>query len=762
MATKIFVSVLRCPSITSRCNILTSVHSALSTRDRYFTMRLILGLLTLLPFWMAVAAPAHDFIREEVEFRESPQTLFDRLEPQLPLPLSFDTAADFSQLAEESGYEADFLLHRLQLLAKLYLEPAVQHAQQEHKAEDLIVRLEQIASHPYDQAMVALLRGRFIGRYKLDYPRAIERYQQALRLVDEADNVNARLLKLLIHDHLGTLNLLIRQNDAALTHVTQFHAQAKLLDDHYLLAAAETALGFYHNRAAQSGAALTHYVEAFRLINLTDYPLAKTKLQLQLAQAYRDLGQWDEALRYAKGAAEGFQKLQQDPYLSKSMTVIAMVHAKKNEWNQAIDFYLNAQQIDERRGSIISQALNFHNLGEAYFKLGDHANALSYLQRANRIFRDKNSKHYLVYNELLLADVLLSTQDWQSLTDHASAALAWASELELTDEQIQALTLQATAYKHLGKLVQALDVQDRIIELTAQKSPTPPQDEEPAVLERKKLALELSELKNRFDSLQQTLQTWQLSTVLGGLLLLALVIIVVHQWRARWRLTDKLKRLAKRTRRDPLTGHQGFPALLDALDKEIQAQETAPRTLALLSLCGQENADLQLGLRDHKDHARLQIEAIERTLDTQVYAIRPGVLALLLTPSKSAQDLFDAIQAILERMGEQSSLRMGLTALPLLPQPEIRLAREIYFEVLQLALAAAQSLPGDGGYYVSLKALDFTPVTVFNAPVFDNLTRNIARGMIRVETNGDKNDLLWPGTASVTDTVSNSAKQSKI
>ena len=160
----------------------------------------------------------------------------------------------------------------------------------------------------------------------------------------------------------------------------------------------------------------------------------KTNLQLQLSKVYRDLKQWDEALKMPTKPLPVL-KMGNDTYLSSCMTVIAMVYGEQGDWNKAIDYYLNAQQLDAKRGNYIAQGLNFHNLGQAYSNINDNVNALKYLLMANQIFKEKQSHHYQVYNELLIGEIAQINQDWPLMMTHADIALALAIDLKLVNEQ---------------------------------------------------------------------------------------------------------------------------------------------------------------------------------------------------------------------------------------------------------------------------------------------------------------------------------------
>ena len=72
------------------------------------------------------------------------------------------------------------------------------------------------------------------------------------------------------------------------------------------------------------------------------------------------------------------------------------------------------------------------------------------------------------------------------------------------------------------------------------------------------------------------------------------------------------------------------------------------------------------------------------------------------------------------------------------------MAPQLQFETVQMALACARSITTQGDHYVCLRALDFVPPTLFANPLFLHLEKGIERGLIRVETNANKDDIHWP------------------
>ncbi|ASK68539.1 hypothetical protein CF168_06440 [Shewanella bicestrii] len=704
--------------------------------------KLIVIFVTLL-MSISFQTKATDLEAEEIELRETPQKMYDRLNQSISFPIAFKNREQFKRAAQEQGYSSDEFEHILQLLARLNLEPNVKSKVGFQDANSLIELLASIAQSPFEQATVAMLKGRYIGRTEQKYQEAISFYNEALTRINDSYDVESMLLKHTIHEHLGGLHLVIRQDVPALMHFHTYRDIAYKLRNDYLIAAAESKLGHYYNKNQQLTKSLQHYSEAIRLSNRSNYPSMKTHLQLQLAKVYRDLKQWDEALKNAHEAAAGFKKLGNDTYLSSCMTVIAMVYGEQGDWNRAIDYYLNAQQLDAKRGNYIAQGLNFHNLGQAYSHLHDEVNALKYLLMANQIFQEKQSHHYLVYNELLIGEIAQSKEDWPLMMSHAENALALASDLKLQDEQKSALTQIALSAEKLNDQAKVISTQKRIIELTeALESTAKDPSVSASVLAEQQLKLELSMLQGKLNDAVETTKNTNKLLAFSGLIatvLLVGIIILLNQRLKHKRQNAMLQQLSLE---EPFTHHQGYAALLKDL---AQSTANAPTTaLALIEFREHVSTDLNHGQYFANAITRQLTGHITNALSMPVYVIRQGLFAVRFTEADEPQRVLQTLRAQLDTKGMGYHFNLGWISLPLLTKAEIKIAPKLLFETLQMALAGARSLPNDTSHYVSLRALDFVPPTLFADPLFLHLEKGIERGLIRVDTSATKDDIIWP------------------
>jgi len=700
-------------------------------------------LITINLFLFSALAYAQDHQAIEIKLREAPLHLFQEVIASVSLPILAKSSAEFSQVASEQGYTVEALKQKVQLLARLYLDTSIKEKQKYTKVESLIKLLEVIGTTTYDEAYLQMLRGRYIARSTRDYKQAIPLYQQSINTIFPEQDIKSQLLKLLSYDHLGNLNRIIRQDKPALVYLTKYREMAYQLRDDYFIAQAEASLGNYYNKRDQLTDAVQHYSEALRLSNRQDRPFLKADLKLQLARLYRDLKFWDDALQYAHEAAQAFEKLEKNGYRSSCMTVIAMVHANQGHWNQAIDYYLNAQQLDLQNQNVTAQALNFHNLGEAYFNSGNSDTAMDFLLKSNALFVERKSKHYQVYSDLLIAQVAVTDKNWPLANKHATSARSIAESLSLRQEQIEALEYSAKALRGLKRYDSAFDVTDKLLALSQmeQAKVATKQSYSPSILAEQKLRLMLNQIKTEQTQLNTQLERFRMILITVMIAAVFISLFTFNQWRLREQLSADLAHANKINGLEPVSGLPGYRRFIEQLGKN---RTNKPNAIALISLIEQTNSDIYQGIEWNSNTSKIQLEAISHCFSGKAFLVRPGLFVISVTEPIQAGLLLEKCRVAIDKAYGDTNIHMGYLPMPLLTDPQIKLTPEIHFGAAQMTLAAALSLGTDKDYFVTLKALNFAPSAIFSPPLYLHLEKGIVRGLLKVETNGDKKQILWP------------------
>ncbi|MCL1066488.1 tetratricopeptide repeat protein [Shewanella olleyana] len=702
-----------------------------------------------------VVFPVNAEINEqrEIEFIETPNQLFKRISARIQFPLSFNNRTEFEAVAESLKYRPDELQADLEILARLFLETALKADDKINKARLLTQQLESLAETPMQEAIILLLEGRIRALEDQQYKQSIILFKEALNKINNLKDNQSLNLQFILHQNLSSLHTLVKQDTQALYHYKRYREIAYRLRNDYFIALSETAIGIYYTRRNQLAKALQHHSEAYRISNRLNYPVIQAQTQFQLSRAYRDLGQWDEALKNANEAAISYQKLGRDASQSKAMTVIAMIYANQEQWNKAIDYYLNAQQLDEKNNRIISQGLNFHNIGEAYLHLNNYPSAMSYLQMANDIFKEKGIEHYLVYNELLFAQAMSEQSLWKETITHGIAALTIADSKQLADAQKEALEYLAKAYREENNYPAALEMMDRLVLMKQDTEEEPVEETLTSNLTEEKLKFEINIYQHKLSGYIESSKDQQMAIII----LLAAIFILSFAWLYSLKRLNSFKQqkalLEKQVLQEPQTQLKGYHGLLKCM-----SDDNSPKTIALVNVKLLADLDLEFGLTEFKNITENLINQFEARLSCKVYLIKPGEFAFCfsdaLAPEQTLTQISEALSfqalTINTNVPNYSELNkqklecvLGHINLPLLANPDLRLTNELLFETVQYALAAAKSINVDHTY-VSIRTLNFAPAAIFYKPLYLNLTHALQRGIIRAESNRSISEFKWP------------------
>ncbi|WP_119968971.1 tetratricopeptide repeat protein [Shewanella japonica] len=715
--------------------------------------KLIPNCLAFILLIISIPALAIDPQEREIEFNETPQALFDQLLVRTQFPLSFNNRQEFELIAKELKYTPDELQADLETLARLYMETVVRTPNKTENSRLLTQQLESIAVTPMQEAMILLLEARFRGIEDQQYKQSIILFKEALKKIASIRDEHSLTLQFVLHGGLSSLHAILKQDTQALYHYKSYREIAYQLRNDYFIAQSETAIGKYYTGKNQLAKALQHHSEAYRISNRLNYPVIQAHAQFQLSRAYRDLGQWDEALKNANEAAISFQELGHEALQSNAMTVIAMVYGNQKQWNKAIDYYLNAQQLDKKNNQVISQGLNFHNIGEAYMYLDNYPSSVSYLKMANEIFKSRRVMHYLVYNELLFAEVMSKQALWEETITHAKAALVIAEEKQLIDAQKEALSFLSKAYRGIKDDSSALEMMDKLVAIDNEQQENIVDEAVNSNLNEEKLKFEINVYQNKLNGYIKSSKDQQMAIII----LLAAIFILSFVWLYSLKRINTLKQkqqsLTAKVIQDPLTEVKGYRGMLDCM-----STGTSPKTVALVNIKALTDLDIDFGLSESKLITESLIQQFEKDLPACVYVIKPGEFAFCFKETFTANETLKKIEASLASQDlaintnipnysvvkhDPLECIMGHINLPLLANPDLRLTNDLQFETVQYALAAAKTID-KGSTYVSIRTLNFAPAAIFFKPLYLNLTHALQRGIIRAESNRPIAEIKWP------------------
>ncbi|WP_299002746.1 hypothetical protein [uncultured Shewanella sp.] len=708
-------------------------------------MRSLLLLLPIALLMLSFYVKSEDEFVNEVRLRETPHLRLQDLLAHLPNKYAFNGQGEFAQLVRTYHLNSTEFKQQLMQLARIYLLTDINinlNANERYQlAKNIIDSMDKVVETPFEHSMLLMLKGRYLKQTAQDYTAAIDLYKQALDKIGLQSSSDTLLLKYILYEGLGIMYRMVKQNDLSLSYLNQGKMLAFSIKNKYLIVKSEIYLGRYHHTKKELKESLDHFTQAIMLSEHIKMPALRAELYMQVARVYKSLNQWDDALKYTQDASFIYTKIKKEHKVIAAIRLMAMIYAEKGQWNYAIDYHLTALQSDIHLENLIGQAIDYHNLGEAYFQNEDYKSAYNYLKKADVIFSEKHSNHYLVYNDLLLANVTLALNQYNMAKNYATSAFAKAKQLHLIDEQKQALQLQITIYKQLKQFSHALSALESWLKLDALIPPyTKNTRHANAMLAQQKLKSTLFNAKHQHNS-DMSLQTrYQYIFIVMLGLITFITIAYIALWRHRLQLKRLLSEQSAFIDTDPIVNVPGYHAFMTRLS---ESNLNHASSIVLCSLTDQLNADLTLGFQANRDLHLKQHDALSRALKADVFHIRSGLFACYIPRNTDATSLILALRACLDDNHWQTRFHIGLLNLPLHADPAIKVDLETHFTAAQMMLSGAMSLQEPQDIYVTMTTLDFAPASIFSPPLYQHLTRSIDRGLVKIESNGDKNNISW-------------------
>ena len=187
------------------------------------------------------------------------------------------------------------------------------------------------------------------------------------------------------------LNLFIEyrvsNTDSAIYYATLSSESALQAGDSLMYVRAEYALGWGYQRIGEWQNAITHYSIASISARNNDF-IDREKTALNgLATSYYYNGQYDQSLKYHFESLSLREKDGDKAEISVSMNNIGLVYLQIKDYEQAIQYFQSALNLNEEAGRNDSE-VTLINLGHCYFATGSFESALEKYERALSLCND--------------------------------------------------------------------------------------------------------------------------------------------------------------------------------------------------------------------------------------------------------------------------------------------------------------------------------------------------------------------------------------
>lgn len=187
--------------------------------------------------------------------------------------------------------------------------------------------------------------------------------------------------------------------------------------DTALIAISNRYIAWAYYMADETKTGLPYAMESARLYDLSGNASELSHSYRLLAKIYEDLNDSDSIKYYINKALSIDVQMKDTAGISQCYKFLGIMHCNKGFFNEAVQYYQKAVEVDSLSGNALEYAYAYYRIGEVYTltsnKIEDSYKAKDYLTKSIRIQDSINSKKtYYITNKYLayssLADVYIS------------------------------------------------------------------------------------------------------------------------------------------------------------------------------------------------------------------------------------------------------------------------------------------------------------------------------------------------------------------
>src|SRR6185369_12055536 len=201
---------------------------------------------------------------------------------------------------------------------------------------------------------------------------------------------------------------------------------------------------------------LGYWQQSLKLFEVIGDPMGVSNLLNNIGAIYFNLGNDDQAIEYYLKSLRVSEQLGNKLRIASALTNIGTVYSNKPATHDlALKYYLRALKISEGLVDLEAIGTISVNIGEIYFFMGDHKNALFYLEKSLEAYRKSSGD--VAYTLNTMGKVYTKQGDFDLALQYQNDAYKNARNSDNKLEVARALLGLANTYKKKNNSAMALD-----------------------------------------------------------------------------------------------------------------------------------------------------------------------------------------------------------------------------------------------------------------------------------------------------------------
>lgn len=254
-----------------------------------------------------------------------------------------------------------------------------------------------------------------------------------------------------------------------------------------------------------------------------------------IGNIYHEQGDLTKALEDQYKALKLYEELNAKADIANLLNNIAVIYRKQNNYNDALNNHYKALKIREELGAMSDIASSLNNIGVLYYEQNNYAQALENYNRALKIFEEIHDKKNSSNLYINIGNTFFKQKKYSEALNFQNKSLSIAKEIGYLEGIKESERSLSEIYQQLNENTQALGhyknyvaVRDTIFNSTKSRQIAEMRTKYEVNQKEKEIALLTNEKK---------LKEIELYSVIGGLLLIALIVFVLYN---RYHVKQKL------------------------------------------------------------------------------------------------------------------------------------------------------------------------------------------------------------------------------
>jgi len=525
------------------------------------------------------------------------------------------------------------------------------------------------------------------------------------------------------------------------------------------------AIGQTYEKQNKLSLALNAYNKAESLL-LNNTDILNGLLSKQMSQTYISQENYKLAINYANQSAQFYQNLGNQLQLSTSLLELANMHRKIKEYNLSLVYYFNALDLLKIFNEKDQANVVYFEVGKTYLQMGNYKLAEKYLAKAEQLFSQNKQNKELLESLVDLANLSLQQQHHSKALVRLNRALLLAQKIN-NNQLLETVYLYfAIAYEETSQYQKALSNYKQYVRYNKLSS-FENKKQVPITNHAESQEIRAQKIDQLNLKLAQALKAKQNLILNTIFLLIALIVILYLYFSSKKSLRQQGETIDQQSSAQdlhPITGLRNYHCLKSYIptplqearyfsDWEYSDKQNFVYTCAIINL------DFLQPIREMYSLSMFnQVQTVLGSyLETQLkgseflFQLNDNQLLLIKKNNKNydpelvSNMIVDWFQKFDNPITSENNISIGMVCHPFLYKYPTSISAEKLLDVATLALSSAIKL-NQMQYknsWVQLSALTYTQPAFFHGDIWPRSKQAIEKGLIKVVSSADKNDINW-------------------